>query len=179
MGLDYGAKIYYGDEFLLTICGWRFSSNVLKCYETLYRLINYFNDKELSIEAVKNFVRNETMSLISTKRIYKSFIYRDKIDFLNKTITRPTYFTFSFDDYYDCFNYKVVEENGKFYEISEEGDAYELIPIEFDEDLLEKQEYTFEEFNKIAEFFIPLMEKHIDEDEFILNNKKVIKFYSY
>lgn len=68
---------------------------------------------------------------------------------------------------------KVINENDKHYVLYDDNNKYLLQNVEFNERLLMKELVSFKEFELIEKFYSKLMD---NDNKFILNNNKIIKF---
>lgn len=173
-GLDYILDVYYNDKLIIKLgakyCGGY--DNVV-WYE-LKKLIDALKNKEITKAIVLDYINsNETYFIECTD---DSYINSDKIDFTNQLITTPTKPIYSKEEFIDVWDgyVELLDINGKYHTKYDDDCIYPLKEIEYaDVDLLMKDELSFDEFDKIYQFYDYLQD--IGE-EFYLNKSKFLKF---
>lgn len=174
LNYDYAINVYYGEKYICSLVAKYAGGYDNVIWWQLDKLIKEYQDSKVSKELFE--------TTIDTVTEYFHYVSEDlskiedfKIDFLNKTVSLPTHPIYSYEEFENCWGdvLKFINEDGKDYIIYEETHKYPLRHVEFDEEILMKEIVTFDEFKMIEEFYSRLMD---DDQEFILNGNKILKF---
>ena len=174
MRFDYVLEVYYGEKFIITLgarhCGGY--DNVV-WYE-VKDFIDSFKDKEITKKNILEYINNtETYFYECDSKTYTKI---DKIDFGNKTITTPTKPVYTIEEFKEAWDgyIELLEVDNKLCVKYDDDSVYPLKNVTFcDETLFYKDELTFDEFEILYNFYWNLQK---EDNEFLLNNKKIIKF---
>lgn len=171
---DYAINVYNGDKYVCSLIAKNAGGYDNVIWWQLDELIKECQDKKVTKELIEKTIDN-TSEYFHYINEDLSNVEKFKIDFLNKIVSLPTHPIYSYEEFYDSWGdtAKLVNEDGKDYIIYEEKDKYLLQHVEFNEELLMKEIVTFDEFMLIEEFYSRLME---DDNDFILNGNKILKF---
>lgn len=174
MIFDYVLDVYYGEQYIMTLAARHCADYDNVVWYEVKKLIDTLKNKEITKENILSFINNnETYFKECTDDCYTR---KEKIDFKNQTITIPTKPIYSIDEFNDVWEgfAQLVEVDNKLYVKYDDEEVYPLKNITFeDESLLLKDVITFDEFNILYEFYDKLQD---EDNEYLLNNHKIIKF---
>ena len=174
MSYDYAINVYYGEKYICSLVAKHAGGYDNVIWWQLDQLINKYKNMNLTKELFQTGIEDNGEYFhfinddLSNKEIFK-------VDFLNSLISLPTHPIYTFDEFKIAWGdvAEILKEEDIYYIIYEESEKYILNHIEYDEQLLMKDIVTFDEFQRIYDFYSSLMD---EDNEYILNGTKVIKF---
>lgn len=174
MIFDYVLEVYYGEKFIMTLGARHCAGYDNVVWFEVKKLIDSLKNKEISKENILKFINNEETYFHECDG--DGYINKEKIDFLNNTITTPTKPIYSIEEFNEVWEgfAKLVEVDNKLYIKYDEEELFPLKSVQFEnESLLFKDVVSFDEFEILYDFYWNLQDV---DNEFLLNNKKIIKF---